>query len=116
MGARCYPAGSRVVIFIQGYYTTYDEGGTQATIVEGQRFNVLKNEFASKGYARAAMLDFSYAGGGVTQDGTWRPNPYPCELTDRRSDDNLKPLPQEIIEHAAEQPAAETTPGATPVG
>ena len=109
MGARCYPAGSRVVIFIQGYYTTYDEGGTQATIVEGQRFNVLKNEFASKGYARAAMLDFSYAGGGVTQDGTWRPNPYPCELTDRRSDDNLKPLETMLRDYGAHHPNAHFT-------
>jgi len=109
MGARCYPAGSRVVIFIQGYYTTYDEGGTQATIVEGQRFNVLKNEFASKGYARAAMLDFSYAGGVVARDGTWRPNPYSCELTDRRSDDNLKPLETMLRDYGAHHPNAHFT-------
>ena len=101
MGARCYRQESRVVIFIQGYYTTYDASGTQSTIVEGQRFNVLKNEFASKGYARTALLDFSYAGGAVRPDGTWRPDPYPCELTDRTSDVNLKPLEAMLRDYGA---------------
>jgi len=107
--ARCYPAGSRVVIFMQGYYTTYDRSGTQPTIVEGQRFNVLKNEFASKGYAASALLDFSYAGGSVAQDGSWHPNPYPCELTDRRSDDNLQPLETMLRDYRAHHPNAHFT-------
>lgn len=101
VGARCYPPGTRVVIFMQGIYTTYDAGGTESTIVEGQRFNVLKNDFGAKGYTRAALLDFSYAGGVVANDGTWRPNPYPCELTDRRADDNLAPLERMLGDYRA---------------
>jgi pimeloyl-ACP methyl ester carboxylesterase len=109
MGARCYPAGTRVVILMQGYYTSYDRNGTEATIVEGQRFNVLKNEFVAKGYARTSLLDFSYAGGGVTQDGTWRPNPYSCEITDRVSDDNLAPLETMLRDYGAHHQNAHFT-------
>jgi pimeloyl-ACP methyl ester carboxylesterase len=109
MGARCYPPGTRVVIFIQGYYSTYDAGGTQSTIVEGQRFNVLKNEFAAKGYPRSALLDFSYAGGTVLPDGAWQPNPYPCELTDRTSNDNLQPLETMLRDYGAHHPNAHFT-------
>ncbi len=109
MGARCNPAGTRVIVFMQGYYTSYDSNGTEPTIVEGQRFNVLKNEFAAKGYARTALLDFSYAGGGVAQDGTWRPNPYSCELTDRVSDDNLAPLEKMLRDYGARHPHAHFT-------
>jgi pimeloyl-ACP methyl ester carboxylesterase len=101
VGARCYPSGTRVVVFMQGYYTTYDASGTEPTIVEGQRFNVLKNEFGRKGYAKAALLDFSYAGGVVAQDGSWHPAPYPCELTDRPSDQNLAPLEQMLRDYRA---------------
>ena len=109
MGARCNPAGTRVIVFMQGYYTSYDASGTEPTIVEGQRFNVLKNEFAAKGYARTALLDFSYAGGGVARDGTWRPNPYSCELTDRVSDDNLAPLEKMLRDYGARHPHAHFT-------
>ena len=109
MGARCNPAGSRVVIFMQGYYSSYDRGGTEATIVEGQRFNVLKNEFVAKGYARTSLLDFSYAGGGVTQDGTWRPNPYTCDMTDRVSGDNLAPLETMLRDYGAHHQNAHFT-------
>jgi pimeloyl-ACP methyl ester carboxylesterase len=99
VGARCYPAGTRVVVFMQGYYTTYDASGTQPTIVEGQRFNVLKNKFGVKGYARTALLDFSYAGGVVAADGSWRPAPYSCEMTDRPSDQNLTPLEKMLSDY-----------------
>lgn len=109
MGARCYQPNTRVIIFVQGYYTTYDAEGTQATIVEGQRFNVLKNEFAAKGYARNAMLDFSYAGGAVRQDGTWRPDPYSCDLTDRTSETNLRPLETMLRDYGARHPNAHFT-------
>ena len=109
MGARCYPAGSRVVVFVQGYYSTYDASGTEQTIVEGQRFNVLKNDFASKGYARTTLLDFSYAGGVIGRDGGWRPDPYSCDLTDRRSDDNLKPLEAMLRDYGAHHPNAHFT-------
>lgn len=109
LGARCNPAGTRVVVFMQGYYTSYDSNGTESTIVEGPRFSVLKNDFAAKGYARAALLDFSYAGGGVAQDGTWRPNPYSCELTDRVSDENLAPLEAMLRDYGARHPRAHFT-------
>ncbi len=90
--AQCYPTGSRVVVFVQGYYTTYDETGTQPTVNEGQRFNVLKNAFIAKGYDRKSLLDFSYTGGSVTSDGVWHPNDYTCDKTDRVANDNLVPL------------------------
>lgn len=109
MGARCYPPGTRVIVFVQGVYSTYDANGTQATIGEGQRFNVLKNGFAAKGYARTVLLDFSYAGGTVRQDGTWRPEPYPCEQTDRRADDNLTVLEAMLRDYGAHHPDAHFT-------
>lgn len=109
MGARCYPPGTRVIVFVQGVYTTYDANGTQATIGEGHRFNVLKNGFAAKGYARTVLLDFSYAGGTVRQDGTWRPEPYPCEQTDRRADDNLTVLETMLRDYGAHHPDAHFT-------
>jgi pimeloyl-ACP methyl ester carboxylesterase len=108
-GARCYPPGTRVIVFVQGVYTTYDKNGTQATIAEGQRFNVLKNEFAAKGYARTALLDFSYAGGAVRHDGSWRPEPYPCELTDRGANDNLAVLETMLRDYGAHHPEAHFT-------
>ncbi len=107
--ARCYPPGTRVIVFVQGAYTAYDKDGTEATITEGQRFNVLKNEFAAKGYARTALLDFSYAGGAVRPDGSWRPKPYPCELTDRSANDNLAVLENMLRDYGARHPEAHFT-------
>src|SRR3990172_7653766 len=70
-GARCYPEGTRVVVFLQGLYTVYDAEGTQWTGLEPHRFGRMKDAFAARGYERAALLDFSYAGGTVSGDGTW---------------------------------------------
>ncbi len=109
MGAKCSPSGARVIVFMQGYYSTYDREGTEATIVEGQRFNVLKNAFAAKGYARASLLDFSYSGGGVAQDGTWRPSPYTCAVTDRVSGDNLALLETMLRDYGAHHQNAHFT-------
>jgi pimeloyl-ACP methyl ester carboxylesterase len=97
--ARCYPANTRVIVFVQGLYTTYDESGTQETVVEGQRFNVLKNGFLARGYPRSSLLDFSYNGGAVTSSGAWQPSPYACEDTDRRATDNLVPLEQMLRDY-----------------
>jgi pimeloyl-ACP methyl ester carboxylesterase len=93
-GAQCYPSGSRVVIFIQGIYTSYDAGGTQGTLVENHRFDTLKAAFVARGYQKSSLLDFSYAGGAVSPDGAWQPAPYECALTDRTVAENLQPLEQ----------------------
>jgi len=105
-GARCYPAGSRIVIFVQGIYTTYDAGGTQSTLVEAHRFDTLKAAFRAKGYPASSLLDFSYAGGTVTAAGAWQPKDYPCELTDRTANDNLAPLEQMIRDERQRHPNA----------
>jgi pimeloyl-ACP methyl ester carboxylesterase len=93
-GAKCYPAGTRVVIFVQGLYTAYDASGAQGTLAEVHRFDRLKDAFAAKGYARAALLDFSYAGGTVSSDGAWHPASYTCEQTDRAPADSLAAIEQ----------------------
>ena len=107
--AKCYPPGTRVVVFIQGIYTTYDAGGTQSSLVEDHRFDTLKTEFLARGYKSSALLDFSYAGGTVAADGSWRPAPYDCDLTDRRPDDNLAPLEEMLAGYRARHPDAHFT-------
>src|SRR5262245_18663035 len=90
--ARCYEKDTRVVVFIQGLYTTYD-GETQSTGIEGPRFSTLKTAFLANGYRPQDLLDYSYAGGTVAEggpnDGAWSPNHYPCTLTDRAANDSL---------------------------
>lgn len=94
-GARCYEKDTRVVVFIQGLYTTYD-GETQTNGVEGPRFSTLKAAFLDNGYRAQDLLDYSYTGGTVTDgganDGAWRPNHYPCTITDRAANDSLSVL------------------------
>jgi pimeloyl-ACP methyl ester carboxylesterase len=103
-GARCYKPGTRVVVFVQGIYSTYDASGTQSTLVESQRFNTLKAAFVAKGYQRNALIDFSYAGGSVRFDGAWQPAPYGCALTDRPADQNLAVLEQTLRGYRARHP------------
>ncbi len=107
--AKCYPPGTRVVIFIQGIYTTYDAGGTQGSLVERHRFETLKAEFLARGYKPSALLDFSYAGGTVGADGSWQPAPYDCAITDRRPDNNLAPLEKMLADYRAHHPDAHFT-------
>jgi pimeloyl-ACP methyl ester carboxylesterase len=104
--ARCYPANTRVVVFIQGIYTTYDDEGTQGTALEGHRFDTLKAAFVAKGYDPKKLLDFSYAGGTVTGDGDWQPSPYACELTDRSPAANIAPLEAMLRDYRQEHPNA----------
>jgi len=104
--AKCYPPGTRVVIFIQGIYTTYDASGTQGSLVENHRFDTLKAAFLARGYRASALLDFSYAGGTVGADGTWHPAPYSCDLTDRTPNDNLAPLEKMLGDYRARHPDA----------
>jgi pimeloyl-ACP methyl ester carboxylesterase len=107
--AKCYPPGTRVVVFIQGIYTAYDAGGTQGSLVESHRFETLKAAFLARGYKASALLDFSYAGGTVGADGSWQPAPYGCELTDRLPDDNLAPLEKMLVDYRARHPDAHFT-------
>jgi hypothetical protein len=104
--AKCYPAGTRVIVFVQGIYSTYDETGTQESLVEGHRFEKLKSAFAAKGYAHTALLDFSYAGGTLTSTGAWRPAPYTCDQTDRTPDEHLQRLEQMLKDYKAKHPKA----------
>ena len=108
-GAQCHPPGSRVVVFVQGIYTTYDAGGTQGSLVEEHRFQTMKAAFLAHGYKKSALLDFSYAGGTVGTDGSWHAAPYGCELTDRTPDDNLKPLEKMLADYRAKHPSAHFT-------
>jgi hypothetical protein len=102
--SKCYPAGTRVVVFVQGIYTTYDASGTQESLVEAHRFDTLKTAFLAKGYAKAALLDFSYTGGTVSAGGQWQPAPYTCDQTDRTPDDNLAPLEKMLKDYRAKHP------------
>jgi hypothetical protein len=106
MAAKCYPPGTRVVVFVQGLYTTYDESGTQSTAVEGPRFSLLKEAFSAQGYRADALLDFSYTGGVMNFAGAWVPNDYSCEQTDRRSEENVLVLEQMLRDYRAKHPRA----------
>ena len=108
-GARCHAPGTRVVIFVQGVYSTYDAGGTQGSVLEGQRFNTLKAAFVARGYHREALLDFSYAGGTMRFDGAWQPAPYNCDQTDRPADQNLAVLEQMLRDYRAKHHDAHFT-------
>jgi hypothetical protein len=98
VGARCYKPDTRVIVFLQGIYTTYD-GETQSTAVEGPRFSTLKEAFRAVGYEAGDILDFSYNGGTVTDAGAWAPNNYTCEATDRVADENLAYLEQMLRDY-----------------
>jgi hypothetical protein len=69
VSARCYAPDTRVVVFVQGLYTTLDAEGTQGTGVEPHRFDTLKDAFRAAGYNDAVLLDYSYEGGGMARDG-----------------------------------------------
>jgi pimeloyl-ACP methyl ester carboxylesterase len=99
--ARCYPPGTRVVVFVQGLYTTLDADGTQGTLVEDHRFERMKAAFRAGGYGRDALLDFSYNGGAVDV-GTWDPEPYQCEDTDRLLAANVATLDSMLADYKAE--------------
>lgn len=108
-GARCYPPGTRVVIFMQGIYTSYDAGGPPASYMEPHRFDTLKAAFVAKGYGAASLLDFSYDGGTVDGSGAWLPAPYACDATDRSPGDNLAPLEGMLVAYRRKHPDAHFT-------
>jgi len=104
--ARCYPKDTRVVVFVQGIYTTYDADGTQGTALEPHRFDTIKAAFVRAGYAPDDLLDFSYDGGTVAGDGKWRPSSYPCEATDRPAATNVATLEKMLRDYRAKHPKA----------
>ncbi|MDP9236757.1 MAG: lipase family protein [Chloroflexota bacterium] len=108
-GAKCYPPGTRVVVFVQGIYTSYDASGTQGSLAENHRFETMKAAFLAKGYDPASLLDFSYNGGSVSADGTWHPAAYGCEQTDRLPADNLAFLEQMLKDYRRAHPNAHFT-------
>ncbi len=109
LSATCYKPGTRVVIFVQGVYTTYDAAGTQGTALEAHRFDTIKAAFLANGYDDAHLLDFSYAGGAVNASGVWKPTRYTCEETDRTSSENVAPLEQMMRDYRAHHPDAHFT-------
>jgi hypothetical protein len=104
LGARCYPPGSRVIIFVQGVYTSLDEDGTDGIIWEDHAYDKMKAKFVEAGYDPAQLLDFSYEGGAVDDAGVWHPDPYQCEITDRPSADNLLVLETMMRDYRAKHP------------
>ncbi|MBF6600221.1 MAG: hypothetical protein IVW36_06900 [Dehalococcoidia bacterium] len=61
--AKCYPPNTRVVVFIQGLYSSYDASGTAPDGVEQHTFDTLKAALVARQYGATKLLDFSYAGG-----------------------------------------------------
>jgi pimeloyl-ACP methyl ester carboxylesterase len=92
LAATCHKPGTRVVIFVQGVYTSYDAAGTQGTALEAHRFDTIKAAFRAQGYDDAQLLDFSYTGGAVNASGAWKPLRYTCDQTDRPAATNMEPL------------------------
>jgi hypothetical protein len=110
LGAKCYPPGSRVIIFMQGVYTSLDEDGlTEAIGWEVHAYDKMKAKFAEAGYEPAKLLSFSYGGGMVDEAGVWHPDPHPCEITDRTSAENLAVLEQMLRDIRAKHPHAHFT-------
>jgi hypothetical protein len=108
-GARCNEPGTRVVIFVQGLYTTLDDEGTQTSFVEEHRFATMKAQFLASGYKAEQLLDFSYEGGEVTSSGAWRPEPYDCAITDAPAQDALAQLETMLRDYREEHPKAKFT-------
>ncbi len=109
MGARCREPDTNVVVFIQGLYTTYYDGQTQSTGIEGPRFSTIKDAFRDAGYEDADLLDYSYAGGTTDTQGDWHGDDYDCELTDREVEESLDVLEEMLRGYRARHPKAHFT-------
>ena len=103
-GAKCYREDTRVIVFLQGYYTHLDANGTAGTGVEERTFDTLKASFLARGYAATDFLDYSYNGGAVDGDGAWDPADYACGDTDRRSEEHLVHLERMLRDYRREHP------------
>ena len=108
-GARCNEPGTRVIIFVQGLYTTLDDAGTQTSFVEEHRFDVLEAAFLGAEYKPDQLLDFSYEGGAIGSDGVWRPQPYECAVTDRSAIESVEALEAMVRAYRKEHPKAKVT-------
>ena len=108
-GAKCYPPDTRVVVFIQGLYTSYDADGTTSVGIEPHTFDTLKQAFIAKGYPAPRLLDYSYAGGSIADDGRWVPQEYSCEITDRASDESLAVLEKMLSDYKQRHPKVHFT-------
>ena len=109
VAAQCYPPGTRVVIFMQGVYSSLDAEGTNDIGWEDHAFDRMKAQFVAAGYNESQLLDFSYNGGEVSTQGTWTPDLYGCADTDRVSDRNLAVLEQMMRDYRAKHPNAHFT-------
>src|SRR5437868_3307090 len=107
--AKCYPPDTRVVVFIQGLYTSYGPDGTTSVGVEPHTFDSLKHAFAAKGYPAPRLLDYSYNGGSIVADGSWVPRNYSCEITDRPSAESLAVLEKMLADYKQRHPKAHFT-------
>jgi pimeloyl-ACP methyl ester carboxylesterase len=108
-GARCGEPGTRVVIFVQGIYTTLDEDGTQTSFAEDHRFETLKEAFIAAEYKPEQLLDYSYNGGEVDRGGVWAPEPYECAVTDRPIIESALVLEKMMRDYRDEHPDAHVT-------
>ncbi len=108
-GARCGEPGTRVVIFVQGIYSTLDEDGTQTSFAEEHRFDALKAALLAADYKPEQLLDYSYGGGEVRRDGTWVPEPYECAMTDRPAMESVEALEEMVRAYREEHEKAHVT-------
>lgn len=107
--AKCFPPGTRVVIFMQGIYSTYDADGTQDIGIEDHAFDAIKAKFLADGYRADQLIDFSYNGGTVAPDGGWLPKRYTCPDTDRPAAQNLAVLEAMLRDYKARYPKVHFT-------
>lgn len=107
--AQCGEPGTRVVIFVQGLYTTLDEDGTQTSFAEDHRFQALKQAFLDAKYKPAQLLDYSYNGGAVNRTGAWTPEHYGCDVTDRPALESVALLEDMVRAYRDEHPKAHIT-------
>jgi len=109
LAAKCHEPNTRVVVFLQGYYTHYDAQGTMSTALEEHTFEMLKSAFVVQGYAAERLLDYGYEGGTVSAAGEWQPAPYSCGDTDRRSEESLRVLERMLRDYRERHPKAHFT-------
>ncbi|HXF52155.1 MAG TPA: alpha/beta fold hydrolase [Dehalococcoidia bacterium] len=88
----CPPPGERVVVFVQGLYTSLEDGQTGVGPLGERRFATLRQAFRDAGFPDERLLDFSYAGGRVDDAGRWVPEDYGCLDTDRPTEASVDRL------------------------
>ena len=94
---------------MQGLYSSYDATGPVSDGVDEHTFDTLKAAFIAQANDGGRLLDFSYTGGIVQADGTWKPNLYRCEITDRLAEENLAPLERMLRDYRQAHPEVHFT-------